>query len=244
MTSVDEIAPGTYRICTYVAAADLQYAQFLLAGDEPLLYHAGLRHHFTRVRDAVASVLDPASLRWIGFSHAEADECGALEDWLALAPDAQPVCSVNGALVTVNDIAFRRARGLAPGDLLETGGHALRAFWTPHLPHGWDAAHLYDETIGVLFCSDLLHQNGDREAITSEHVVPRMREVVLAQRGTDFERYFPWPARSRADTERLAALQPAVCATMHGSVFAGDGEAELLAMADMLDEVYGAAGDG
>jgi flavorubredoxin len=241
MTTITEIAAGTYRICTYVGPADLQFSQFLLEGEQPLLYHTGLRHHFPRVRGAVAEVLDPASLRWIGFSHFEADESGAMEDWLALAPEAEPVCSVTGALINADDVFSRRAHRMADEDVLDTGGHRLQSFWTPHLPHGWDAGHLYDQTTGVLLCSDLLHQNGNREPLTHDHVVPAMREMVAAGPGSPMAQYFPWSPRRRADVERLAALRPAVCAAMHGSVFAGDGRAELLAMADMLDAEYGPA---
>jgi flavorubredoxin len=238
MTTITEIAAGTYRICTYVAAADLQFSQFLLEGDEPLLYHTGLRHHFPRVRDAVAEVLDPASLRWIGFSHFEADETGSLDEWLALAPGAEPLCGICAASVNVNDVAPRRARQLADGEVLQAGLHRLLFLATPHLPHGWDAGHLYDETTRVLFCSDLLHQGGDREAVTDESVVGRMREYIVAARDTPLDRYFAWSPQCREEVERLAVLQPATCAAMHGSVFAGDGPAELLAMADMLDEEY------
>jgi len=236
MATTIEIAPDTYRICTYVEAADLQFSQFLLTGDEPLLYHAGLRRHFAGVRDAVSEVVDPASLRWIGCSHFEADECGALNDWLALAPEAEPVCGVCAAQVSVDDFAVRRARQLADGEVLHAGLHRLLYLATPHLPHGWDAGHLYDETTRVLFCSDLLNQAGDREAVTEESVLGRMREFVQGQRGTPLDLYFAWSPWCREEVERLAVLQPAVCATMHGSVFVGDGAAELRAMADLLDE--------
>jgi flavorubredoxin len=238
VATTTEIATDTYRICTYVKAADLQFSQFLLTGDEPLLYHAGLRSHFAGVRDAVGEVIDPATLRWIGLSHFEADECGALNDWLELAPEAEPVCGVCAAQVSVDDVAVRPARQLADGEVLHAGLHRLLYLATPHLPHGWDAGHLYDETTRVLFCSDLLSQDGDREPVTDESVVERMRESVAAARDTPLDRYLAWSLYCREEVERLAVLQPAVCATMHGSVFEGDGGAELLAMADMLDEEY------
>jgi flavorubredoxin len=240
MVSVTEIAPDTYRICTFAREADLQFSQFLLTGDEPLLYHAGLRRHFAGARKAVSEVIEPATLRWVGLSHYEADECGALNDWLELAPEAEPVCGICAARINVDDVAARPARQLADGEVLHAGLHRLLYLATPHLPHGWDAGHLYDETTRVLFCSDLLSQGGDPEAVTGESVVERMRTFVEGQRGTPLDQYFAWSSRCREDVERLAVLQPAVCATMHGSVFEGDGGAELLAMADMLDQEHAA----
>jgi flavorubredoxin len=142
--------------------------------------------------------------------------------------------------VSVDDVAVRRARQLTDGEVVHAGLHRLLYLATPHLPHGWDAGHLYDETTRVLLCSDLLNQAGDREAVTDESVVERMREFVAAQRDTPLDQYFAWSPWCREDVERLAVLQPALCATMHGSVFRGDGGAELLAMADMLDEEYAA----
>src|SRR5664280_1940134 len=137
MTTVTEIAPDVFSICTYIEQINLQFRQFLIRDEQPLLYHTGTRRMFEGVRDAVGEVIDPASLRWIAFSRFEADECGALNNWLQEAP-ARAACSANGSLVT------------------------------PHLPHGWDAGHLYDETSGVLFCSDLLHHVGDVAATTTE----------------------------------------------------------------------------
>src|SRR5690606_28840469 len=128
------------------------------------------------VREAVAEVVDPTTLRWTGFSHFEADECGALADWLHLAPEAEPLCGVCAAQVNVDDVAVRRARPMADGEVLHAGLHRLLYLATPHLPHGWDAGHLYDETTRVLFCSDVLNQAGDRESVTEESVVERMRD--------------------------------------------------------------------
>lgn len=244
MTTISEIAPDVYSICTYVEQGDLQFRQFLILGDEPVLYHTGIRRTFERVRDAVAGVTDPASLRWIAFSHFEADECGALNYWLQEARDAKAACSLNGALVSVGDYAFGKVRGLADGALLTSGAHRLRFVATPHLPHGWDAGHLYDETTGVLFCSDLLHQTGDVAATTAESRVAAMRAMLEGSRGTPLDWYIPWTPQTRARLERLAALEPRVCATMHGSAYVGDGAAELRALAAMLEEVYGASAPG
>ena len=241
MTTITEIAPDVFSICTYIAQADLQFRQFLIRDEQPLLYHTGTRRMFERVRDAVGTVIDPGSLRWIAFSHFEADECGALNYWLQEARDAQVACSANGALVSVGDFAFRAVRQLGDTETFSTGTHRLRFLATPHLPHGWDAGHLYDETAGVLFCSDLLHHVGDVAATTTESRVPAMRAMLEGSRGTPMDWYIPWTPQTGARIERLAAWQPRVCATMHGSAFAGDGAAELRAMGRMLEEVYGAA---
>jgi flavorubredoxin len=240
MTTIDEIAPDVFSICTYVEQGDLQFRQFLILDEQPLLYHTGPRRLFEGVRDAVGQVLDPSSLRWIAFSHFEADECGALNYWLQEAA-ARAACSVNGAQVSIDDFAFGKVRPLADGETLSVGRHRLRFLATPHLPHGWDAGHLYDETAGVLFCSDLLHQAGDVAATSTESRVAAMRAMLEASRGTPLDWYIPWTPQTRARLERLADLQPRVCATMHGSAFVGDGAAELRALADMLEEVYGAA---
>ena len=238
MTSITEIAPDVFSICTYVEQADLQYRQFLIRDEQPLLYHTGTRRMFERVRDAVGEILDPASLRLIAFSHFEADECGALNYWLQEAP-AQAACSANGARVSVGDYAFGKVRALGDGEVFATGKHRLRFLATPHLPHGWDAGHLYDETAGVLFCSDLLHQVGDVPATTTESRVAAMRSMLESSRGTPLDWYVPWTPQTRARLERLAALRPPVCAPMHGSAYVGDGAAELRALADMLEESYG-----
>ncbi len=237
-TTINEIAPDVFSICTYVEAADLQFRQFLIRDAQPLLYHTGTRRMFERVRDAVAEVADPGSLRWIVFSHFEADECGALNYWLQEAP-AQAACSANCALVSAADYAFAKVRPLGDGETLTTGAHRLRFFATPHLPHGWDAGHLFDETTGVLFCSDLLHQTGDVAATTTESRVAAMRAMLESSRGTPLDWYVPWTPQTQARLERLAALRPRVCATMHGSAYVGDGATELRALATMLEEAYG-----
>src|SRR5215207_9203805 len=149
--AVNETAPDTYRISTYVPEFNLQFNQFLVADDEPLLYHTGMRGLFPRVLEEVSRVIDPRRLRWVGFSHFESDECGALNDWLAVAPHAEPVCSVVGALVSVDDFALRPAHALADGEALETGRRRrVRFLQTPHVPHCWEAGLMFEETEGTL----------------------------------------------------------------------------------------------
>ena len=146
--------------------------------------------------------MDPTSLRWIAFSHFEADECGALNYWLQEARDAKAACSANGALVSVGDYAFGKVRQLADGETFSTGSHTFRFLATPHLPHGWDAGHLYDETAGVLFCSDLLHQVGDVPAAVGESRVDAMRAMLESSRGTPLDWYVPWTPQTRSRIER------------------------------------------
>ena len=145
MTVITEIAPDMYRISIYVPEANLQFNHFLIKDDEPMLFHAGLKAMFPLVHEAVATLMDPAQLRWVGFSHFESDECGALNQWLEVAPLAEPTFSITGALVSVNDFALRPARGLKPDELLSTGKYRFRFCQTPHLPHGWDAGVLFED---------------------------------------------------------------------------------------------------
>src|SRR4051812_44849405 len=139
MTRINEIAPNLYRISFFMPEINLEFALFLVKDEEPLLFHTLMKGTFPMMREAVAKVIDPAKIRWISFSHFEADECGALNEWLAVAPRAQAVCSPLGAMVNIDDFASRPALGLAPDQVLSTGKHRFRYIHTPHLPHGWDA---------------------------------------------------------------------------------------------------------
>ncbi len=164
MARIDEIAPDLFRVSIYAPQFDLQFNHFLIRDDEPLLFHTGMRRMFPEVREAVARLIDPAALRWISWSHFEVDECGALNDWLAIAPAAQAICSQVGAAVNIEDFAIRPPRGLSKDEVIETGRHTYRFVPTPHLPHGWDAGVLFEEQTGVLLCSDLFHQQGRRRS--------------------------------------------------------------------------------
>ena len=239
---IDEIAPDLYRISLYVKDFDLQFNHFLIKDDEPLLFHTGMRGMFPLVREAVARVIDPAHLRWIGWSHFEMDECGALNEWLAAAPQATPVCSQLGAMINVADFADRPPKGLEPGETLATGRHRFRFVPTPHLPHGWDAGVLFDETDRVLLCSDLLHQLGDVESVTSVDITDRYRHALASyQQSPVLMDYVPYTDNTRRQLAKLAALKPRTLAAMHGSTFVGDGAAILLASADVIQSVSGAA---
>lgn len=241
MTSITEIAPDIFRINTYIPEADLGFSQFLVRDEEPLLFHTGMRALFPVVRDAVATLIDPSMVRWVGFSHFEADECGSLNEWQATAPNAAGVCSMVGKMVSVDDFApANPAKGMLDGEVLETGKRRFRFLQTPHVPHCWEAGMLFEETTGTLFCSDLFHQNGDVEAATESDIIGRTRETLIAVQASPLANYFPYTARTQPELERIAALKPRVLATMHGSVFSGDGEKAVLDYADVVREVFGA----
>lgn len=241
---VSEIGPDLYRLSIYVPEFDLQFNHFLVDDDEPLLYHAGLKGMFAPLREAIATVIDPSRLRWIGFSHFESDECGGLNDWLAAAPAAQPVCSDLGAMVSVNDFSIRPARGLADGEQLSTGKYTFRACRTPHLPHGWDASLLFEETHKTLLCSDLFHQTGDVEALTRSDVVERSVAAMKEYQGGVLADYSPYTHYTDRLFQKLAGLQPQRLAIMHGSSFEGDGVRALADLATAFKEVFGRQAPG
>jgi flavorubredoxin len=241
MARIDEIAPDLYRVSVYVPQIDLQFNHFVIRDEEPLLFHTGMRGMFPEVREAVAQILDPASLRWISWSHFEVDECGALNQWLAAAPHAQAICSQVGALVNINDFADRPPRGLSRDDVIDTGRHRYRFVPTPHLPHGWDAGVLFEEQSGVLLCSDLFHQLGDVEPVTSADVLGRWDAAIVAyQAHPVLMDYVPLTPSTRRRLDELADLQPRVLAAMHGSTFTGDGASALRSAGAMLERRLGA----
>lgn len=233
-TRIDQIADGIYRLSTYVPQvappAGLTFNQFLVMGEEPLLFHTGLRRMFPLVHQALARLIPPERLRWIAFGHYEADECGALNEWLAVAPRAEAAHGQTGCLVSLNDMADRTPRMLADGETIEMGdGRRLRYIDTPHIPHGWDAGVLYDEASGTLLCGDLFTQLGDGPALTEGDVVGP------ALAAEDLFGYSSLNPGMGATIRRLAELSPQRLALMHGPSFAGDGAAALRALADDYD---------
>lgn len=239
MTKITEIAPDIFRISTFFEAFNIQFCQFLVRGYEPLLFHTGMRGIFPVVKDAVASLMDPSKLRWLGFSHFEADECGALNEWMSIAPNAVPVCSLVGKMVSVDDfVGNDRSKGMTDGEVLETGSHRFRFIATPHVPHCWEAGFMYEETNGVLFCSDLFHQNGDTEPLTTSDVVESARDTIVEYQKGPLANYMPYTKSTDGELKRLAELKPRVLAAMHGSAFEGDGAQALndyALMRKMLD---------
>ncbi len=232
-TNVHEVAAGIYRINTPVHAqggpGDFSYNQFLIVDDAPLLFHTGLRKMFPLVREAVASVMPVERLRFIGFSHVEADECGSLNEWLAAAPQSLPLCGKLAAMVSVDDIADRPAHALADGETLSLGSHTVRWFDTPHLPHGWECGLLMEEKTRTLLCSDLFAQGGAEHPATTEADILGPSEAFRQL----MDPYAHGP-NARAVLERLALAKPTTLACMHGSTWHGDGATLLRSLADVL----------
>jgi flavorubredoxin len=239
MTTVTEIAPDVFRISTFVGDIGMQFNQFLVRDHEPLLYHTGMKAMFPIVREAISKVIDPKTLRWVAFSHFESDECGALNEFLAIAPAAQPLCSFAGAMVSVNDFAARPARGLQDDEVLTTDAHRFRLIRTPHLPHNWEASHLFEESTRTLFCSDLFHQDGEPEPTTTSEpeLMKRIRETLVRYQAGPFSNYLLFTPMTLQQLARLAALRPEVLATMHGSTFKGSGEHALHELSNVFREI-------
>ena len=240
MTTITKIAPEIFRINTFIPEANLGFSQFLVRDEEPLLFHTGMRALFPLVREAVGSLIDPAKLRWIGFSHFEADECGSLNEWQAIAPQATAVCSMVGKMVSVDDFSHvNPAKGMIDGEEFSTGTHTFRFISTPHVPHNWEAGLLFETTSEVLFASDVLHQNGDVPALTSESVIDRVRQSMLEMQASPLADYLPYTPKTEATLRRVAGLKPRTVASMHGSIYSGDGEKAILEYAEVLKEVFG-----
>jgi flavorubredoxin len=238
-TRIDEISSDLYRISTYISKYDLQFNQFLVIDDEPLLYHTGMRKMFPQVREAVARVVQPTRIRWIGFSHFEADECGSLNEWLDLAPHAEPICGMIGATVNINDFAHRQSRVLADNEVLATGGRRFRFLETPHVPHAWDASLLLEETASILFCSDLFLQNGDAAPLTEEDLIEPSRQALLAYEAGPLRRLMLYTRLTRDTLQSLAGLNPKLIAVMHGSSFSGNGGLALQDLSTMYAATLG-----
>jgi flavorubredoxin len=230
-TRVDEVADGIYRISTPmpVLPGGFSFNQYLVLDEQPLLFHTGPRGLFPLVSEAAAAVMPIASLRYVGLSHFEADECGSLNEFLAAAPGAVPVCSQIAAMVSVDDVATRKARPLADGEALELGRHRLRWIDAPHVPHGWECGYLFEETTRTLLCGDLFTQGGAEHAPLTESDILGPSEAMRASLD-----YFAHGRGTRRSLERLAALEPGTLACMHGSAWRGDGKGLILALADSL----------
>jgi flavorubredoxin len=236
-TNLHEIAPGIYRINTPVqipGGMGFNFNQYLVVDDEPLVFHTGPRLMFPLVAEAIGKVLPLERLRYVAFSHYEADECGSLNDFLAAAPAAVPVCGQIAAMVSVNDVAARPAFALADGAVLRTGSRAFRWLDAPHVPHGWDCGFMMELETRTLFCGDLFTQGGSGAvAITDTDIVGPSEAF---RRSMDYYSHAPHTA---ATLERLAREQPRVLACMHGSAWQGDGASLLRVLARSLDVAAG-----
>ncbi|UVF22256.1 MBL fold metallo-hydrolase (plasmid) [Microvirga terrae] len=232
-TRIDEIGDRIYRLSTYVPdivpPAGFTFNQFLILGDEPMLFHAGFRRMFPLVSEAVSRLMPVEGLRWITFGHYEADECGAMNEWLAVAPNSQVAHGMTGCLVSLNDMADRPPRVLSNGEVIDIGGKQIRYIDTPHVPHGWDAGVIYEETTRTLFCGDLFTHLGNGPAVTKSDIVG----PALAAEDIFYDTSL---GPSIAPTvRRLADLAPRTLALMHGSSYVGDNIAALHDLASAYD---------
>ena len=234
-TNVHEVADGIYRINTPVTIeggpGGFSFNQYLVVDDEPLIFHTGPRKMFPLVREAVASVLPVERLRYIAFSHVEADECGSLNEWLGVAPQSSPLCGTVAAMVSIGDLADRPPHPLADGETLSLGKHLVRWFDTPHLPHSWECGYLLEESTRTLLCGDLFTQGGaDNPAVTESDILEPSEAF---RRQMD---YFSHTKNAGEMIERLASAAPTTLACMHGSAWRGDGAALLRALSDCLSQ--------
>lgn len=232
-TNVHEIADGIYRINTPVSIqggpGGFSFNQYLIVDDQPLLFHTGPRKMFPLVREAVSTVIPVEQLRYIAFSHVEADECGSLNEWLAVAPQSLPLCGRVAVLVSINDLADRPPRALADGETLSLGQHSVRWFDTPHLPHAWESGYLMEERTRTLLCGDLFTQGG------ADH--PALTEADILGPSEAFRQkldYYSHTNKAGEMLERLAWAEPMTLACMHGSAWRGDGATLLRTLAEAL----------
>ncbi|RPI14581.1 MAG: MBL fold metallo-hydrolase [Lysobacterales bacterium] len=239
-TVITEIGPRIYRLSTFVPdqlPGGFTFNQFLIDAEQPLLFHTGMRGLYASVSEAASRVLPLERLRWVSFGHVEADECGSMNSWLAAAPAAQVLHGQVGCMVSLGDLADRPPRPLADGETLDLGGRRVRLYATPHVPHAWEAIVLYEETTRTLFCGDLFTHAGNGPAVIESDV---------AGPALAFERALPGATALTPATaptiRRLAALEPATLAVMHGSSFRGDCAAQLRALADGFEAMYRESG--
>jgi flavorubredoxin len=228
-TRIDEIADGVFRLSTFVpevTPAGFTFNQFLLMAEEPLLFHAGHRRMFPLISGAVARIMPVERLRWISFGHVEADECGGMNQWLAAAPRAEIVHGEMACDISLNDMADRPPRALADGEAIDLGGKRVRFLYTPHVPHGWEAGVMFEETDATLLCGDLFTHPGDGPALTEGDV---LEPGIAAE---DMFHAMCMGPGTGAVLRRLADLKPRTLALMHGSSFRGDGAAALNGLAE------------
>lgn len=230
-TRIDEIAGGIYRISTPISSVPggFSFNQYLLAGDQPLLFHTGPRKMHPLIREAISSVMSVKDLQFVGFSHYESDECGSLAEFLSLAQNAVPLCGQVNAMIN-GDCFGKHARVLADGEVLTLGSHRVRWFDAPHLPHAWECGYLMEEKTGTLLCGDLFTQGGvDLPPLTSSDILGPSEAF---RKQVD---YYSHTKNVHSLMSRLAATKPTVLACMHGSAWQGDGGRLLIELAESLD---------
>lgn len=238
-TNVAEISDGVFRLSTYVPdiapPAGFTFNQFLLMADEPLLFHCGARRLFPLVSAAVSTIMPVDHLRWISFGHVESDECGAMNLWLEAAPNAQVIFNPLGCMVSLDDLADRLPRPVSDDEVLDLGGKRVRIIATPHVPHGWEAQVLYEETTNTLFCGDLFTHLGDGPPVIETDIVGPAMIAEDAFHATSIG------AATAPTIRRLAELRPSMLALMHGSSFKGDAAEQLRRLADSYEVLAGRA---
>jgi flavorubredoxin len=234
MSEVHEIADGIYRISSFGPQAPVEFTQFLIKDESPLLFHTGPRGLFADTLEAVKSVVDPATLRYISWSHLESDECGALNEFLAVTPQAEPVHGQIGAMIGINDFFDRPARAMGDGEVLDLGRKKLRFLVTPHVPHAWDAIMVFEETTRTLFVSDLFTVFGKPPATTEGDVVEQSMAALRQLPG-----YLPIGPHTAGVFDRLQALNPKVLAGHHSSAITGNA---VQALRDLRGELFKEAG--
>ena len=232
-TRIDEITAGIHRISTPVPPDQMPggftFNQFLIVDEQPLLYHTGPKKMFPLIRQAIETVISIDSLRYVGFSHYEADECGSLNEFLGLAPEAEPLCSVTAKMVSVDDVSLRPARAMEDGETISLGQHRVRWLDTPHFPHGWECGHLFEEVTSTLFCGDLFTQGGDEHDPLTHEDILGTSEAMRASMD-----YYSATAHGRKLAQKLANTNPTVLACMHGASWEGDGAKLLLELGETL----------
>jgi len=240
MATINEISENVYRISIYVKDFDMQFNHFLIKDDEPLLYHTGMKRMFPELKEGVSKLINPKKLKWISWSHFEVDEVGGLNQWLEVAPHAQPVCSLVGALVNLSDFSDREPKGMQKGESFETGKYRFTFHSTPHLPHGWDAGMLFEEKNKILFCSDLFHQMGDVEPIiNSDVILERTNSAIVGFQSGPLMDYVPYTNNTNRLLNELAEFRPDKLAVMHGSSFEGDGSRLLKERDGVFKKTFG-----
>lgn len=236
-TNTDEIADGIYRFSTWVPeigpSGGLTFNQFLIDAEQPLLFHTGPKAMFPLVSEAIARVRPVEDLRWITFGHLESDECGAMNLFLAAAPESEVAHGGLGCEVSLNDLCERPPRPLADGETIDLGGKRVRHIDTPHVPHNWEARMLFEEATGTLLCGDLFTHLGNGPAVTTSDIVEAAMEFEAA-----FDNYSSLSPSLPVVIEKLADLEPRTLALMHGSSFTGDGAHALRNLAVAYDERY------
>ncbi len=230
MADVHEIADGIYRISSFGAAAPVAFTEFLIKDERPLLFHTGPKALFPETLEAVKKIMDPAALRYVSWSHLESDECGALNEFLQAAPQAEPVHGQIGVMLSVGDFSNRPVRAMADGDVLDLGQKKLRFLVTPHVPHAWDAILVFEETTGTLFVSDLFTQFGKPAPVTESDLIEQSMDALRQLPG-----YLPIGAHTATVFDRLESLQPKVLAGHHSPVYVGDA---VQALRDLRRELF------